>query len=153
MYAHKREKKPRQMSESLLVGLLLAFSGGLMDAYTYVLRDHVFANAQTGNIILFAISLFEGSAPAAVRYLLPILSFMLGVLSAQGVRLRFAQAVATLEAVSPLAVLARGYAVATRGKRGAVVTDAAALEAGDTLHIRFAKGAANCRVTDTEEEA
>ena len=25
--------------------------------------------------------------------------------------------------------------------------------AGDTLHIRFAKGAANCRVTDTEEEA
>ena len=66
-------------------------------------------------------------------------------------RLRFAQTVATLDAISPLRVLARGYAVAT--KRGAVVTDAAALEAGDTLHIRFAKGAANCRVTDTEEEA
>lgn len=68
-------------------------------------------------------------------------------------RLRFAQTVATLDAISPLRVLARGYAVATRGKRGAVVTDAAALEAGDTLHIRFAKGTANCRVTDTEEEA
>lgn len=68
-------------------------------------------------------------------------------------RLRFAQTVATLDAISPLRVLARGYAVATRGKRGAVVTDAAALEAGDTLHIRFAKGAVNCRVTDTEEEA
>lgn len=68
-------------------------------------------------------------------------------------RLRFAQTVATLDAISPLRVLARGYAVATRGKRGAVVTDAAALEVGDTLHIRFAKGAANCRVTDTEEEA
>lgn len=68
-------------------------------------------------------------------------------------RLRFAQTVATLDAISPLRVLARGYAVATKGKRGAVVTDAAALEAGDTLHIRFAKGAANCRVTDTEEEA
>ena len=68
-------------------------------------------------------------------------------------RLRFAQTVATLDAISPLRVLARGYAVATRGKRGAVVTDAAALQAGDTLHIRFAKGAANCRVTDTEEEA
>ena len=68
-------------------------------------------------------------------------------------RLRFAQTVATLDAISPLRVLARGYAVATRGKRGAVVTDAAALEAGDTLHIRFAKGAASCRVTDTEEEA
>lgn len=68
-------------------------------------------------------------------------------------RLRFAQTVATLDAISPLRVLARGYAVATRGKRGAVVTDAATLKAGDTLHIRFAKGAANCRVTDTEEEA
>lgn len=68
-------------------------------------------------------------------------------------RLRFAQTVATLDAISPLRVLARGYAVATRGKRGAVVTDAAALKAGDMLHIRFAKGAANCRVTDTEEEA
>ncbi|HIV97988.1 MAG TPA: exodeoxyribonuclease VII large subunit [Candidatus Agathobaculum stercoravium] len=67
--------------------------------------------------------------------------------------LRFAQTVATLDAISPLRVLARGYAVATKGKRGAVVTDAAALKAGDTLHIRFAKGAANCRVTDTEEEA
>ena len=68
-------------------------------------------------------------------------------------RLRFAQTVATLDAISPLRVLARGYAVATKGRRGAVVTDAAALKAGDTLHIRFAKGAADCRVTDTEEEA
>ena len=68
-------------------------------------------------------------------------------------RLRFAQTVATLDAISPLRVLARGYAVATKGKRGAVVTDAAALKEGDTLHIRFAKGAADCRVTDTEEEA
>ena len=68
-------------------------------------------------------------------------------------RLRFAQTVATLDAISPLRVLARGYAVATKGKRGAVVTDAAALKEGDALHIRFAKGAADCRVTDTEEEA
>lgn len=68
-------------------------------------------------------------------------------------RLRFAQTVATLDAISPLRVLARGYAVATKGRRGAVVSDAAALKAGDTLHIRFAKGAADCRVTDTEEEA
>ena len=68
-------------------------------------------------------------------------------------RLRFAQTVATLDAISPLRVLARGYAVATKGKRGAVVTAAAALKEGDTLHIRFAKGAADCRVTDTEEEA
>lgn len=67
-------------------------------------------------------------------------------------RLRFAKTVATLDAISPLRVLARGYAVATKGARGAVITDAAALKTGDSLHIRFAKGAANCRVTDIEEE-
>lgn len=67
-------------------------------------------------------------------------------------RLRFARTVATLDAISPLRVLARGYAVANKGVRGAVITDAAMLKAGDNLHIRFAKGAANCRVTDIEEE-
>lgn len=67
-------------------------------------------------------------------------------------RLRFARSVATLDAISPLRVLARGYAVATKGVRGAVVTDAAALKAGDRLHIRFAKGAVNCRVTEIREE-
>ena len=67
-------------------------------------------------------------------------------------RLRFARMVATLDAISPLRVLARGYAVANKGVRGAVITDAAMLKAGDALHIRFAKGAVNCRVTDIEEE-
>ena len=67
-------------------------------------------------------------------------------------RLRFAQTVTALDAMSPLRVLSRGYAVATKGKRGAVVTEAGTLKAGDTLHIRFAKGAADCRVLDTEEE-
>ena len=67
-------------------------------------------------------------------------------------RLRFTQTVASLDAMSPLRVLSRGYAVATKGARGAVVTDAAALKEGDALHIRFAKGAADCRVIHTEEE-
>lgn len=67
-------------------------------------------------------------------------------------KLRFAQTVATLDAMSPLRVLGRGYAVATKGVKHTVVTDAAALKQGDTLHIQFAKGAANCRVTDIGED-
>ncbi len=35
-----------QMSETHLLGLLLALVGGFLDAYTYVCRGHVFANAQ-----------------------------------------------------------------------------------------------------------
>lgn len=67
-------------------------------------------------------------------------------------KLRFAQTVATLDAMSPLRVLGRGYAVATKGVKHTVVTDAAALKQGDTLHIQFAKGAADCRVIDIEED-
>ena len=67
-------------------------------------------------------------------------------------RLRFARTVATLDAISPLRVLARGYAVVNKGVRGAVITDASILTTGDMPHIRFAKGAAYCRVTDIEEE-
>lgn len=67
-------------------------------------------------------------------------------------KLRFAQTVATLDAMSPLRVLGRGYAVATKGVKHTVVTDAAALKQGDILHIQFAKGAANCRVTDIGED-
>ena len=43
------------MSESLLLGALLAVAGGFFDAYTYLCRGGVFANAQTGNIVLFAV--------------------------------------------------------------------------------------------------
>ncbi len=77
------------MSDSLAVGLLLAFSGGFMDAYTYVFRGGVFANAQTGNIILMGIHLLEGSFSASARYLIPILSFAVGVFAAQAMRLGF----------------------------------------------------------------
>ena len=41
-----------QTSESFRLSAVLAFSGGFQDAYTYNMRDHVFANAQTGNVVL-----------------------------------------------------------------------------------------------------
>ena len=43
-----------QMSESFLIAGILSVSGGLQDAYTYMYRGKVFANAQTGNIVLLA---------------------------------------------------------------------------------------------------
>ncbi|MCQ5130207.1 exodeoxyribonuclease VII large subunit [Butyricicoccus faecihominis] len=67
----------------------------------------------------------------------------------QARRLRFSRLVATLDAISPLGVLARGYAIA-EGEKG-VVVDAAALHAGDRLRVRFAKGVATCSVLDTEK--
>ncbi len=59
-------------------------------------------------------------------------------------RQRFERAVVGLDAMSPLRVLGRGYAMATRD--GTAVTDAAALQKGDRLAVRFAKGSAECVV-------
>lgn len=78
-----------QMSESILVGVLLAFSGGYMDAYTYVFRDGVFANAQTGNIILFGINISSMNFQQSLRYLMPVLFFIIGVFVAELLRFKF----------------------------------------------------------------
>lgn len=83
------KKNQVQMSESVLVGMLLAFSGGYMDAYTYMLRDNVFSNAQTGNIILFGVHLFEGNVAMSFRYLLPVILFAGGIFVAQITKLYF----------------------------------------------------------------
>lgn len=50
-------RSSKQMSESIRIGAILAVSGGFMDAYSYIQRDQVFANAQTGNILLFGVKL------------------------------------------------------------------------------------------------
>ena len=47
----------RDISESIGIGIILAISGGLMDAYSYIVRDRVFANAQTGNMMMFGVNL------------------------------------------------------------------------------------------------
>ena len=41
-----------QMSEAIPTGMFLTLSGGFQDAYTYFSRGNVFANAQTGNIVV-----------------------------------------------------------------------------------------------------
>lgn len=68
-----------QISESIMVGILLALSGGFMDAYSYINRGKVFANAETGNIILMTLKICEGKFLESINYLIPILSFAIGV--------------------------------------------------------------------------
>ena len=81
--------KTDQMSASLPVGILLALAGGFMDAYSYMARGHVFANAQTGNILLFAVAVSEGRPGDSLRYLLPVVSFAVGIALTAAIRTRF----------------------------------------------------------------
>lgn len=78
-----------QMSESMLTAAFVVLSGGLQDAYTYLCRGQVFANAQTGNIVLFSAYLFEGAWDHCLRYLIPVLSFMAGIFAAECIHRRF----------------------------------------------------------------
>ena len=68
-----------QMSDSFRIGAILAAVGGFLDAYTYLARGQVFANAQTGNIVLLGVHLSEGDFKKALSYLVPILAFVAGV--------------------------------------------------------------------------
>lgn len=83
---HKSISAGPQPSDTFLVGALLAVSGGLLDAYTYLCRGGVFANAQTGNMVLLAVRAAEGQWRLALGYLIPILAFFLGVLASQGIK-------------------------------------------------------------------
>lgn len=77
-----------QRSESFLVAALLALAGGFLDAYTYLCRGGVFANAETGNIVLLGVHLARQEWGTALRYLAPIVAFALGILAAEWIKSR-----------------------------------------------------------------
>ena len=72
-------QRAKQISESIELGIILALAGGFMDVYSYIGRDHVFANAQTGNIVLFGLHLADGEWMQAGTYIIPVLAFVLGI--------------------------------------------------------------------------
>ncbi len=72
--------REKQMSENFILGIMLALTGGFLDAYTYITRGGVFANAQTGNIVLMGINIARGDFERVVHYVVPILAFALGIL-------------------------------------------------------------------------
>ncbi|WP_286356735.1 YoaK family protein [Ileibacterium valens] len=78
----------KQMSESYWIAFLITISGGLQDVYSYFVRGHVFANAQTGNIIFLAMGIADRNLEQIIRYLIPLAFFMSGILIAQLIRMR-----------------------------------------------------------------
>lgn len=85
----KKYRSHGQMSESFLTAVFLSVSGGLQDAYTYVYRGKVFANAQTGNIVLLSQNIYEKDWSMALHYFVPLFSFVMGVAVAEWIRQSF----------------------------------------------------------------
>jgi exodeoxyribonuclease VII large subunit len=65
-------------------------------------------------------------------------------------RTRLGLKVATLDAMSPLNVLKRGYSIA-EDERGKLLRDSRAVSTGETLRLRLASGTLRCRVLEKEE--
>jgi exodeoxyribonuclease VII large subunit len=64
-------------------------------------------------------------------------------------RERFCQMTGKLQALSPLATLRRGYAIA-QTIEGKLIKDASQVESGDSITVRLAAGALFCEVKDKE---
>ena len=70
------------------------------------------------------------------------------VQQAREARLRVAAG--RLETLSPLGVLARGYAVCWNAERSAIIRDAAKVTASEEVHVTLHSGALDCTVTRVE---
>jgi exodeoxyribonuclease VII large subunit len=68
---------------------------------------------------------------------------------------RSSQAVAfnagKLQALSPLATLARGYAIVRKATDGSVINESRRLTQGDVVNVTFRQGGAVCRVESTDK--
>jgi uncharacterized membrane protein YoaK (UPF0700 family) len=68
------------------LGILLALVGGALDAFTFVAHGGVFANAQTGNIVLLGIAAAREQWAQALHQLPAILAFIMGVVVAESLK-------------------------------------------------------------------
>jgi uncharacterized membrane protein YoaK (UPF0700 family) len=84
----RRIPSHKKTSESLRLGILLAVVGGFLDAYTFICRGGVFANAETGNIVLVALGITKRNYKYVFMAALPILAFVAGVLVTEIIRER-----------------------------------------------------------------
>lgn len=79
-------------SRSLRVATLLTVANGFIDAYTFLAHGGVFANAQTGNVVLFGVGLARPDVAKPLAHLWPILAFVAGLAAARALNSPSAEA-------------------------------------------------------------
>jgi len=71
------------MCERKWVFHTLMFIAGFFGAYTYVLRGHVFCNAQTGNALMMGLAVGAANWGKALYYLIPLAAYITGSLASE----------------------------------------------------------------------
>jgi uncharacterized membrane protein YoaK (UPF0700 family) len=97
-------RSPTPVRSRLPAAMLLAASGGLLDAVTYLNHGHVFANAMTGNFVLLGVALAQRNWFQAMRHTSPVVAFAIGVLAAR--RVEYMQRERTVLAALGLEIIA-----------------------------------------------
>jgi len=134
----RRVHELRAENEALVLRLAAAMARRLATA-------RVRANATAHRLAVQhpgARALVLGAAVAAFQHRLDLA----GRRTLSGARERLARAAATLDDLSPLAVLRRGYSLVRRLPERAIVRAGRALAPGDEVEITFAEGAVRARV-------
>lgn len=78
--------KEEKLHDNIVIGVCLSLVGGFLDAYSYLLKGRVFANAQTGNVVLLFISAANRELHKSLKYILPIATFALGIFISEFVK-------------------------------------------------------------------
>lgn len=76
---------PERPEEVLLVALMLGFTGGYIDAYTWIIHG-VLANAQTANLVFLWVNATAGQWQQAFQFVPPLFAFLIGVVIASRLR-------------------------------------------------------------------
>ena len=77
----------QQTAYSLRLACLLAAGGGYLDSFTFLGHGGVFANAQTGNVVLLGVYAATRHWGQALRHLPPLAAFVIGVFVAETLNL------------------------------------------------------------------
>lgn len=68
-----------KLSEARSLAIALTFSGGFVDAYTYIQRGHTLSAGQTGNVIFFASALADHNVIGMLNRLSSFAAFSIGI--------------------------------------------------------------------------
>ena len=77
-----------RVAGSLPAAALLAFAGGALDAFLYLVHGKVFAGAMTGNAVLCGIAILGRNGPDMLHHALPLAAFLCGVWIAEVLQTR-----------------------------------------------------------------
>ena len=82
---------PSIQPNALPDAMLLATTGGLLDAVVYLNHGNVFANAMTGNVIFLGIAVLGHDWKQIIPHLVPLVGFLAGVTSSKHMRFRLSE--------------------------------------------------------------